>query len=58
MNLGPRVGVNYNPDGRGKMVINGGWGMMFQPLDAQNFETSIGMISGVPASRTYVDLDF
>ena len=53
INLAPRVGVNYNPDGRGKMVINGGWGMMFQPLDAQNFETSIGMISGVPASRTF-----
>ena len=27
--------------------------MMFQPLDTQNFETSIGMISGVPASRTF-----
>ena len=31
---------------------SGGWGMMFQPLDPQNFETSIGMIEGVPASRT------
>ena len=53
VNLGPRVGVAYNPDGRGRMVINGGWGMMFQSLDTQNFETSIGMISGVPASRTF-----
>jgi outer membrane receptor protein involved in Fe transport len=53
VNLGPRLGFAYNPDGAGRMVINGGWGMMFQPLDTQNFETSIGMISGVPASRTF-----
>src|SRR5439155_26406614 len=53
VNLGPRVGFAYNADGNGRMVINGGWGMMFQPLDTQNFETSIGMISGVPASRTF-----
>ncbi len=53
INIGPRVGFAYNPDGRGAMVISGGWGMMFQPLDTQNFETSIGMISGVPATRTF-----
>jgi hypothetical protein len=53
VNLGPRIGFAYNPDARGKMVVSGGWGMMFQPLDTQNFETSIGMISGVPASRSF-----
>ena len=28
-----------------KTVVSGGWGMMFQPFDTQNFETAIGMIS-------------
>ena len=53
INLGPRAGFAYNPDGGGNTVISGGWGMMFQPLDTQNFETSIGMISGIPASTNF-----
>jgi len=53
INLGPRIGFAYNPDARGRTVVSGGWGMMFQPLDTQNFETSIGMIEGVPASRSF-----
>jgi len=53
INLGPRAGFAYNPDGGGHTVISGGWGMMFQPLDTQNFETSIGMISGIPASTNF-----
>ena len=52
-NFGPRAGFAFNPDEEGRTVISGGWGMMFQPLDPQNFETSIGMIEGVPASRTF-----
>ena len=53
LNLGPRVGFAYNPDGGGHTVLSGGWGMMFQPLDTQNFETSIGMISGIPATTNF-----
>jgi outer membrane receptor protein involved in Fe transport len=53
INLGPRAGFAYNPDGGGRTVLSGGWGMMFQPLDTQNFETSIGMISGIPATTNF-----
>jgi hypothetical protein len=53
LNLGPRLGFAYNPDGNGRMVFTGGFGMMFQPFDTQNFETAIGMISGVPATRSF-----
>jgi hypothetical protein len=53
VNLGPRVGFAYNPDGSGHTVLSGGWGMMFQPLDTQNFETSIGMTSGIPATTNF-----
>ena len=31
LNLGPRFGFAYNPDGTGKTAIRGGFGMMFTP---------------------------
>ena len=31
VNLGPRVGFSYNPDGSGKTVVRGGFGVMFSP---------------------------
>jgi hypothetical protein len=30
---------------------------MFQPFDTQNFETAIGMISGLPATRNFTSVD-
>jgi len=52
LNLGPRIGFNYNLDGKGTTVVNGGWGMMFQPYDNQNFEPSISNIK-IPRSLSY-----
>lgn len=51
VNLGPRVGFNYNPDD-GKTVVNGGWGLMFQPFDTQNFEPDISNIR-IPRDINY-----
>jgi outer membrane receptor protein involved in Fe transport len=52
LNLGPRAGFAYNIDGRGRTVLNGGWGMMFQPFDTQNFEPSISNIK-LPRAQSY-----
>ncbi|MDX2180859.1 MAG: hypothetical protein SFV18_14775 [Bryobacteraceae bacterium] len=43
LNLGPRFGFAYNPDGAGKTAIRGGFGMMFTPNTAEVgwFATSI-----------------
>ncbi|MBI2690206.1 MAG: TonB-dependent receptor [Acidobacteria bacterium] len=42
VNLGPRVGFSYNPDGRGRTVIRGGHSVMFgiQPTDDYNSAVS------------------
>jgi hypothetical protein len=54
INVGPRIGVAYNPDGRGNTVISGGWGLMFQPLEPQILESmQIGTISGIRAISTF-----
>lgn len=44
MNLGPRIGFAYNPDGSGKTAIRGGFGTMFTPNTAEVgwFATAIG----------------
>jgi hypothetical protein len=52
LNLGPRVGFAYNVDGRGTTVVNGGWGLMFQPYDVQNFEPSISNVA-LPRAQSY-----
>lgn len=31
VNLGPRLGFSYNPDGKGKTTIRGGFGVLFSP---------------------------
>ncbi len=35
LNLGPRFGFAYNPDGQGKTAIRGGFGAMFTPNTAE-----------------------
>jgi hypothetical protein len=57
LNLAPRIGFAYNVGGTGKTVVSGGWGMMYQPFDTQNFETAIGMISGLPATRSFSSVE-
>jgi hypothetical protein len=52
LNLGPRIGFAYNVDGSGHLIVNGGWGLMFQPFDTQNFEPSIGNVM-LPRNLTY-----
>ena len=52
LNLGPRIGFAYNIDGSGTTVVNGGWGLMFQPYDVQNFEPSISNVA-LPRAQSY-----
>jgi len=52
LNVGPRVGFAYNVDGRGTTVVSGGWGLMFQPYDVQNFEPSISNVA-LPRAQNY-----
>lgn len=42
VNLGPRIGFSFNPDGRGKTVVRGGYSVMFgvQPTDDYNSAVS------------------
>lgn len=42
LNLQPRIGFSYNPDGRGRTAIRGGFGMMFSPHVLGAFYVSVG----------------
>ena len=54
INVGPRIGFAYNPDGNGNTVVSGGWGLMFQSIDPQIFESlQIGMRSGLPVNLNF-----
>lgn len=42
MNLGPRIGFSYNPDGDGRTTIRGGYSVMFKQVPIAHFLLSVG----------------
>jgi hypothetical protein len=48
MNLGPRFGFAYNPDGRGHTAIRGGFGTMFTSLSPSLFANSVANVPTLP----------
>jgi outer membrane receptor protein involved in Fe transport len=42
VNLGPRVGFSYNPDGNSKTVIRGGFSMLYSPLMPSVARVAVG----------------
>ena len=45
-NFGPRIGVAYNPDGRGKLVIRSGYGIYYDMIFA-NITGNLAQFNGV-----------
>ncbi len=52
INLQPRVGFSFNPDGRGRTAVRGGFGVMFSPHMLGAFYVSAGS-KQVPSRVTY-----
>lgn len=58
INVGPRIGLAYNPDGNGTTVISGGWGLLFQSIEPQAFESmQIGTTSGIRSVQSFSALE-
>src|SRR5262245_31227836 len=53
VNIAPRFGFAYNPDGRGSTVIRGGFGMMFSPLIWATFNNAVGNTTTIPFRRSF-----
>lgn len=53
LNLGPRIGFAYTLDETGNNVLRGGYGLMFQPTDAQGFEAGVQTSTIVPRRRDF-----
>ncbi|PYS29119.1 MAG: hypothetical protein DMG11_10140 [Acidobacteria bacterium] len=53
LNLGPRFGFAYNPDGQEKNVIPGGFGVMFAPRNNSVFASAIGTSLTIPYDRVF-----
>jgi outer membrane receptor protein involved in Fe transport len=47
-NFAPRVGFAYNPDGRGKTAIRGGFGIMFSNIVPEDFWNLVSSAPNVP----------
>jgi len=52
-NLGPRFGFAYNPDGRSRNVIRGGFGVMFTPRNNSVFASAAGTSLTIPNMRFF-----
>ncbi|HEY2933411.1 MAG TPA: TonB-dependent receptor [Acidobacteriota bacterium] len=57
LNLAPRFGFAYNPDGRGTNVIRGGFGVMFSPLIWATFNNAVGNTPTIPFRRSFSRLE-
>jgi outer membrane receptor protein involved in Fe transport len=53
LNIGPRFGFSYNPDGQAKNVIRGGFGVMFAPRNNSVFASAVGTSLTLPTSRNF-----
>jgi hypothetical protein len=53
LNIGPRVGFAYNPDGQAKNVIRGGFGVMFAPRNNSVFASAVGTSLTIPTSKNF-----
>ena len=51
-NFAPRFGFAYNPDGQGKTVIRGGFGLMFSNVVPEDFWNLVSSAQNVPYRAT------
>ena len=56
-NFGPRVGFSYNPDGRGRTAIRGGFGVMFSDVVPEDFWNLVSSSQNVPYRVTFTSAD-
>jgi hypothetical protein len=56
-NFGPRVGFAYNPDGKGKTAIRGGFGVMFSNIVPEDFWNLVSSAPNVPYRATFTPAD-
>ena len=56
-NFGPRVGFSYNPDGKGKTAIRGGFGVMFSNVVPEDFWNLVSSAQNVPYRITFTPAD-
>jgi hypothetical protein len=53
VNIGPRLGFSYNPDGNGKTVIRAGLSIMFGPQPRDDYNSAVGRSTQVPVIVIY-----